>query len=111
MPLFEKYWIEFSPPRFKLIVNPGQRQVIVSNKSLTLFNSTSVWVKNSSEGCHVTSVPLPFTPLPEVLFSKTPSLKVINSYWSSLQVLTLSQWLKNVVILLPIPKEPREVPS
>lgn len=70
MPLFEKYWIEFSPPRFKLIVNPGQRQVIVSNKSLTLFNSTSVWVKNSSEGCHVTSVPLPFTPLPEVLFQK-----------------------------------------
>ena len=41
----------------------------------------------------------------------TPSLKTICSNLLSLQVHTVNQWDKNVVILEPIPNEPSEVPS
>ena len=43
--------------------------------------------------------------------SNSPSLKCTVSLTPSLTVATVSQWERYVVILLPIPKLPKEVPS
>ena len=63
----------------------------ISNKFLILFISTSVCLKNSSEGCHVTIVPLSLVQGPVLLFSNTPSLKDTFSYFLSLCVSTINQ--------------------
>ena len=74
-----------------------------------------MFLKNSSDGCHATLVPvlLPVNSLhsPVSLLSKTPSKNLQFSNFSSLIVVTVNQWDKKVVIFEPIPKEPSEVPS
>ena len=74
--------------------------------------STFVFVKNSSLGCHITNVPVSLVSIFLTSLSlKTPSSNLIFSLSPSLYVVTSNQWLKKVVILEPIPKEPKEVPS
>ena len=93
------------------MVKPGHKQTIVLNKDFNLLTSGSGCVKNSFEACHETTVPDSFAQGPCNLSENSPSLKVIFSYSLSLCVSTISQLLRNVVILEPIPKEPNEVPS
>ena len=82
-----------SPIICKNIVKPEHRAVIVLNNFLTFSISTSVWVKNSSLGCHSTRVPVWGFPvcLSTLLCSKIPSLNLTCSYWPSLKVVTFNQ--------------------
>ena len=73
-----------------------------------MLTSTAGFVKNSSLGCQVTSVPFTGLPnpapgaifTPQLLSLNTPSSNQIVSLLLSLQVWTLSQWERKVVILL-----------
>jgi len=68
----------------KIIFKPGHKQEIVLKRFSTFEISTSVFVKNSSLGFQLTTVPFSFSHDPVALFAKTPSSKTIFSYFLSL---------------------------
>ena len=81
------------PLSFKLIVKPGHKAATVLNNDLIVLTSTVVFLKNSSLGCQVTTVPVGtlFVTFDVVLFSNNPSTNLICSCCPSLQVHTSNQ--------------------